>query len=123
MMINILILLVIVTAIAVIVSIAGSSKEAPGEEKIILVDNHKADTTERLENSLGTLSDRAVAALQYKRMEDSFMKNGGDQVRNQVRRSFENMAKQLATIGTNVKPEDVQTTTKDGLPPGWALDK
>ena len=128
-MTNILILLLVVTVIAVVVSIVGNSKEAPQGVKITLVDNHKEDTTERIEDSLGTLSDRAVAALQYQRMQNSFKKNcerdpeAAAMVTNQVRDNFEHMAKCLATIGTSIKPEDVPTSTDGILPPGWALEK
>jgi len=128
MMINILILLLAVTVIAVVVSIVGNSNKAPQELKTPTVDNHKPDTTERLEESLGTLSDRAKAALQYQRLKNNFEKNcqrdpeTAAMVTNKVKHNFDKMARQLATIGTNVNPEDVQTTvSKNGLPPGWEL--
>lgn len=127
MITNILILLLVVTVIAIVVSMVGSSKEAPQDVKIMLVDNHKEDTTERLENSLGTLSDRAVAARQYQMLKNSFEENclrdpeSASMITNQVRDNFEQMAKQLATIGTNVSPEDVDKPLKDGLPLGWDL--
>lgn len=129
MIANILILLLVVTVIAVVVSIVGNSKESPQDVKITLVDNHKEDTTERIEDSLGTLSDRAVAALQYQRMQNSFKENcegcpeNAETITNQVRDNFEKVAKLLATIGTNIKPEDVPTSTDGILPPGWTLEK
>ena len=128
MITNILILLLVVTVIAVVVSIVGNSKEVPQDVKITLVDNHKEDTTERIEDSLGTLSDRAVAALQYQRMQNSFKENcerdpeAAEMVTNQVRDNFDHMAKCLATIGTNIKPEDVPTSTDGVIPPGWTLE-
>lgn len=127
-MTNILILLLIVTIIAVVVSIVGSSNKAPQELKNIKVDNHKEDVTERIENSLGTLSDRSVAALQYQRLKHSFEENCkrdpeiAGMITNQVRDNFETMAKTLATIGTHLNPEEVPTTVdENGLPPGWEV--
>lgn len=127
MITNVIILVLLVVFIAIVVNLIGEPKEARTEAIAMPVDNHKDDTTERLENSLGTLSDRAVAARQYQMMKNSFEENclrdpeSASMITNQVRDNFEQMAKQLATIGTNVSPEDVDKPLKDGLPLGWDL--
>lgn len=131
MLTNVLILLVVVTVIAVVVNAVGSSKGGvpdtiEGEKK----DQATLEVSERMEqNSLGTLSDRAVAALQYQRLKNSFEENcmrdpeSAEMITNRVRGNFERMAKTLATIGTRLNPEDVPTTTdKYELPPGWGLE-
>lgn len=130
MLTNVLILLVVVTIIAVVVNTVGSSKGGVpdtivGEKK----DPATLEVSERMEeNSLGTLSDRAVAALQYQRLKNSFEENckrdpeSAKMITNRVRNNFEHMAKQLATIGTNVGPEDVNRSPNQYLPPGWGLE-
>lgn len=129
MITNVIILLVIIAVIAGIVSLVGSSDGGVKESADIKEEDQDyvpVDTTERLEDSLGTLSDRAVAALQYQRLEDSFNKNCADaEITDAVRHNFRKMAVQLATIGTKVDPKEVESMVQgDGtLPPGWELMK
>ena len=125
MLTNVLILLVVVTVIAVVVNAVGSSKGGvpdtiEGEKK----DQATLDISERMEqNSLGTLSDRAVAAHQYQMLKDSFEKNTASQdVPENAKSAFNKMAKQLATIGTNVDPDDVNRSPNQYLPAGWGLE-
>lgn len=129
MITNIIILLVVVAAIAGIVSLVGSSGNGV-QESIDVKEKDQdyvpVDTTEQLEDSLGTLSDRAVAALQYQRLEDSFNRNCADaEITDDIKHNFRKMAVQLATIGTNVDPKEVESMVHgDGtLPPGWELTK
>ena len=129
MITNIIILLVVVAVIAGIVSLVGSSGKGVQESVDIKEEDQDyvpVDTTEQLEDSFGTLSDRAVAALQYQRLEDSFNKNCADaDINDAVKHNFRKMAVQLATIGTKVDPHEVETMIQgDGtLPPGWELQK
>lgn len=125
MLTNVLILLVVVTIIAVVVNTVGSSKGGVPDTIVReKKDPTTLETSERMEeNSLGTLSDRAVAAHQYQMLKDSFEKNTAYQdVPEKVKSTFNKMAKQLATIGTNVDPEDVNRLPNQYLPPGWGLE-
>ena len=129
MITNIIILLVVVAVIAGIVSLVGSSGKGVQESVDIKEEDQDyvpVDTTEQLEDSLGTLSDRAVAALQYQRLENSFNRNCADaDIDDAVKHNFRKMAVQLATIGTKVDPSEVESMIQgDGtLPPGWELTK
>lgn len=127
MITNIIILLVVVAVIAGIVSLVGSSGNGV-QESIDVKEKDQdyvpVDTTEQLEDSFGTLSDRAVAALQYQRLEDSFNRNCADaDIDDAVKHNFRKMAVQLTTIGTKVDPKEVESMVHgDGtLPPGWEL--
>lgn len=129
MITNIIILLVVVAVIAGIVSLVGSSGNGV-QESIDVKEKDQdyvpVDTTEQLEDSLGTLSDRAVAALQYQRLEDSFNRNCADaEITDGIKHNFRKMAVQLATIGTKVDPKEVESMVHgdDTLPPGWELTK
>ena len=127
MIFNIIILFAIVAVIAGIVSLVGSSDGGVKESADIKEkdqDYVPVDTTEQLEDSFGTLSDRAVAALQYQRLEDSFNRNCADaEITDDIKHNFRKMAVQLATIGTKVDPKEVESMVHgDGtLPPGWEL--
>ena len=129
MITNIIILLVVVAVIAGIVSLVGSSGKGVQESVDIKEEDQDyvpVDTTEQLEDSLGTLSDRAVAALQYQRLENSFNRNCTDaEITDDIKHNFRKMAVQLATIGTKVDPKEVESMIQgDGtLPPGWELMK
>ena len=125
MITKILILLAIVTVIAVIVSIIGSAKgEIVVEEReAVLPMTEPTTTADMLGDSMATLSDRAIAAAQYQRLEDSFKRNcSEDDMTEDVKKAFRHMASQLATIGTNVNPNEVLTPVKEGVPPGWDLN-
>ena len=122
MILRLFVLLLIIATIALAINCIShliSQNKAPGTQESIPVDSCEGGTTERLENGLGTLSDRAVAAYQYQRMKDSLMKNGGEELSEEMMATFDKVAIHLATIGTNIKPEEVQTESKNGLPPGW----
>ena len=129
MITNIIILLVVVAVIAGIVSLVGSSGNGVQESIDVKEEGQDyvpVDTTEQLEDSFGTLSDRAVAALQYQRLEDSFNRNCVDaEITDDIKHNFRKMAVQLATIGTKVDPKEVESMIQgDGtLPPGWELTK
>ena len=129
MITNIIILLVVVAVIAGIVSLVGSSGNGVQESIDVKEEDQDyvpVDTTEQLEDSFGTLSDRAVAALQYQRLENSFNRNCADaDINDAMKHNFRKMAVQLATIGTNVDPKEVESMIQgDGtLPPGWELMK
>ena len=129
MIFNIIILFAIVAVIAGIVSLVGSSDGGVKESADIKEEDQDyvpMNTTEQLEDSLGTLSDRAVAALQYQRLEDSFNRNCADaEITDDIKHNFRKMAVQLATIGTNIDPKELESMVHgDGtLPPGWELTK
>ena len=125
MIVNILILLLVVVAITLLTNLIGSSN---GGVQDTVKREETPDKSEIIEkNSIGTLSDRAVAAIQYQRLKNSFEENcnrdpeSAKMITNKVKHNFDKMARQLATIGTNVNPEEIDITSKDGLPPGWEL--
>lgn len=125
MIIKILILLAIVTVIAVIVSIIGSAKGAivVEEREAVLPMTEPTTTADMLGDSMATLSDRAIAAAQYQRLEDSFKRNcSEDDMTEDIKKTFNHLASHLATIGTNVDPNEVLTPVKEGVPPGWDLN-
>jgi hypothetical protein len=126
MITKILILLVIVTVIAVITTLVGSSKGGVPETLQMAKEDPltaPVTPTEALGDSMATLTDRAIAATQYQMLEDSFNKHcPEDAMTEDVKKTFRHMASHLATIGTNVDPNEVLTPVKDGVPPGWDLN-
>ena len=125
MITKILILLAIVTVIAVIVSIVYSIKGeiVVVEREAVLPMTEPTTTADMLGDSMATLSDRAIAATQYQMLEDSFNKHcPEDAMTEDVKKTFRHMASHLATIGTNVDPNEVLTPVKEGVPPGWDLN-